>query len=101
MIGTDSDLEAFGSALAAATPPGEDFRDSEMLLRRLPIGPGSPFLGKDIRESGIRNTWHCLVAGIEKPDGSLHVPDVTIPFEEGDTIWLVGEKNDMEKILAV
>ena len=101
VIGTDSDLEAFGSALAAATPPGEDFRDSEMLLRRLPIGPESPFLGKDIRESGIRNTWHCLVAGIEKPDGSLHVPDVTIPFEEGDTIWLVGEKNDMEKILAL
>ena len=98
VIGTDSDLEAFGATLTTAQE--ENYQDSEMVLRRMIVGAGSPFLGKDIRESGIRNTWHCLIAGIEKPDGTLHVPDVTIPFEEGDTIWLVGEKNDMEKILA-
>ncbi len=102
VIGTDSDLEAFGAELqrAEATLP-DDFGDGEMILRRLPITDGSPFLGKALKESGIRNHFHCLVAGIEKPDGTLHVPDASLPLEDGDNLWIVGEKQDVETLLGV
>ena len=102
VIGTDSGLEAFGKALQASeqTLP-EDFSDGEMILRRLAIGPASPFIGKTLLESGIRNHYHCLVAGIEKPDGALHVPNATLPLEDGDVMWLVGEHKDIEALMAL
>ena len=79
----------------------EDFSDGEMILRRLAIGTASPFIGKTLLESGIRNHYHCLVAGIEKPDGALHVPNATLPLENGDVMWLVGEHKDIEALMAL
>ncbi len=100
VIGTDKDLEAFGTALKrheGSVPENL----SEMILRRLPLGPSSPFNGKTLQESGIRNHYHCLVAGIEKPDGTLHVPNPHIPLEEGDIIWLVGEHKDLDVLMTL
>ncbi|MBR6932257.1 MAG: TrkA C-terminal domain-containing protein, partial [Bacteroidales bacterium] len=53
-------------------------------------------LGKTIRDAGIREHYHCLVAGVEKQDGQLHTPNAAIPFEDGDVLWIVGEKKDVE-----
>ena len=100
VIGTDKDLEAFGTALKrheGAVPENL----SEMILRRLPLGASSPFNGKTLQESGIRNHYHCLVAGIEKADGTLHVPNAHIPLEEGDVVWIVGENKDVETLLSL
>ena len=82
-------------------PLPEDFSAGEMVLRRLPVGPSSPFLGKALKDSGIRNRYHCLVAGIEKTDGTLHVPDAHLPLEEGDTLWLVGEHKDLDVLISL
>ena len=102
VIGTDAGLETFGAALKRCeTPLPEDYSTGEMVLRRLPVGPSSPFLGKALKDSGIRNHYHCLVAGIEKPDGTLHVPDAHIPLEEGDVIWLVGEHKDLDVVMTL
>ena len=97
VIGTDAGLERFGAALEQCqTALPEDLDAQEMVLRRIPVGSYSPFLGKALKDSGIRNHYHCLVAGIEKPDGTLHIPDAHIPLEEGDVIWVVGEQKDLD-----
>lgn len=102
VIGTDSGLEAFGKAMEASEQAlPENFAEGEMILRRLSIGSTSPFIGRNLLESGIRNRYHCLVAGIEKPDGALHVPNATLPLEDGDVVWLVGERKDIEALMAV
>ena len=102
VIGTDKDLEAFGQALKhhQGTIP-DNLDDSEMILRRMSVGPKSPFLGKALKESGIRDKYRCLVVGIEKADGTLHVPDPHIPLADGDTIWLVGENSDIETMMSL
>ena len=102
VIGTDKDLEAFGAELqrSHSTQP-EDYGDGEMILRRLPVGPSSPFLGKSLKDTGLRNRHKCLVAGIEKADGTLHIPNATLPLEDGDNLWIVGEKKDVETLLAL
>ncbi|MBO4339904.1 MAG: cation:proton antiporter [Bacteroidales bacterium] len=101
VIGTDTGLEAFGKALQASRADiPEDFASEEMILRRLPVGAASPFLGKSIQEAGFRSFWHCVVAGIEKPDGSLHVPNASTPLSEGDTVWIVGEHKDIDKLMT-
>ena len=101
VIGSDSDLEEFGKQLTQSTVHLEDerYHSGEMLLRCVPVTGTSAFLGKTVRDSGIRNHWHCLVAGVEKQDGELHTPDVNIPFEEGDILWIVGEKEDVDKVM--
>ena len=101
VIGSDSDLEEFGKQLIQSTVKLEDdrYHSGEMLLRCVPVTGLSPFVGQAIRNSGIREHWHCLVAGVEKEDGQLHTPDVTIPFEEGDILWIVGEKEDVDKVM--
>ena len=101
VIGSDSDLEEFSKQLTQSTVKLEDdrYHSGEMLLRCVPVTGLSPFVGQTIRNSGIREHWHCLVAGVEKEDGQLHTPDVTIPFEEGDILWIVGEKEDVDKVM--
>ena len=102
VIGTDAGLESFGAAFAQTdTALPEDLVAQEMVLRRLPLEANSPFLGKAIKDSGIRNHYHCLVAGIEKADGNLHVPDAQHPLEEGDVLWLVGENKDLDVLMAL
>ena len=101
VIGSDSDLDEFGKQLTASAINLDDSRYSsgEMLLRCVPVTGTSAFLGKTIRDAGIRNRYHCLVAGVEKEDGLLHTPDVSIPFEEGDILWIVGEKKDVDQAM--
>ena len=101
VLGTDAGLEAFGNQLSASAIDLEDerYHRGETLLRCVPVTGTSPFLGKTIRESGIREHYHCLVAGVEKADGQLRTPDVAAPFEEGDVLWLVGEKEDVERVM--
>ena len=102
VIGTDAGLERFGTAFSQTeTSLPEDMVAQEMELRRLPLEPASPFLGKAIKDSGIRNRYHCLVAGIEKPDGTLHVPDPSLPLEEGDVLFLVGEHKDIDYLMSL
>ncbi len=102
VIGTDTGLEAFGAELGKTdTSMPEDLTSSEMVLRRLHLVDGSPFIGKNLKESGIRNHYHCLVAGIEKPDGTLHIPDPAVPLAEGDTVWIVGEHKDIDVLMTI
>ncbi len=101
MIGTDKDLEIFGKALERHQDDSpENWSNDEMVLRRLIIGPASPFLGLNLVQAGIRDKYHCLVAGIEKPDGTLHVPNAQLPLEDGDILWLVGEHKDIDALMG-
>lgn len=102
VVGSDTSVEAFGAALAAVQSDiPENLQDQEMILRRLPIGENSPFVGKNLKESGIRARWHCLVVGVEKADCTLHQPNPAAVFEDGDTVWIVGEHKDIEVIMSI
>lgn len=53
-----------------------------------------------MRESGIRDKYHCLIAGVERGEEMLMTPDVNAPFEEGDVLWVVGEKEDVYQLVG-
>ena len=100
VIGTDRDLDAFGKVIASQAVPADSDTPQEMILSLVKISERSPFLGVNIKNSGIRSQHHCLIAGVEKADGTLHTPDPEAPFEEGDILWVVGEKKDVTGLLA-
>ena len=98
VIGTDKALEAFAEVFKSADTVDADPDASAMQLRCVKIGEDSPFLGKNIKDSGLRNQYRCLVAGVEKPDGTLHAPDINVPLVLGDSLWLVGEDRHLEVV---
>ena len=101
VIGTDEQLSLFAAQAEAMknSRAEEDFELHEMYLKQFVIDARSPFCGRTIRESGIRNRYRCLVVGIESADdGSLRKPDVNVPFGEKDIVWVVGEKTDLARL---
>ena len=61
----------------------------------------SPFVGRNIIESGFRSNYHCLVVGIESAgEDALRAPDVHAPLRENDVVWVVGEAANLKKLFA-
>ena len=101
VIGSDQQLASLGHALETELL-GEDYdvEQREMKLRQLIIGPESPFVGKTLAESGIRSLYSCMVVGLEEGKENLSAVHPTRRFEEGDIIWVVGEQESLDALLA-
>ena len=100
VIGSDQQLATFGSALVEEVL-SEDahLEEREMKLRQLIIGKDSPFIGKTLIESGIRNVYSCMVVGLEEGKENLSSFNPHRRFQEGDIIWIVGEQESLNTLL--
>ena len=100
VIGTDEELAAFSRDMEEASALDADVVEkSETILRQFCVDSSSPFLGKTLREAGIREHYHCLIVGVERGDGVLHAPAPAEPFLEGDVVWIVGESGDVHRLV--
>ena len=70
-----------------------------MHLKQFVVDSNSPFLNMTIKDSGIRNDYRCLVVGVEKENGNLMSPEASMVLEDGDVVWVVGEKEDVYKLV--
>ena len=70
-----------------------------MKLRRMVIDGGSEFLGKTLEESGIRHIYNCMVVGLEEGMENLSTIHGDYRFEKGDIIWVVGENDDLDRLV--
>ena len=97
VIGTDEQLAEFSKQVERVANAAEEneIEKREMHLRQFVIDGQSPFLNITIKDSGIRNMFHCLVVGVEKEDGNLLSPEANMLLEAGDVVWVVGEKEDV------
>ena len=71
------------------------------ILRQFRVDENSPFLNKTLKESGIREKYRCLIVGVDRDGETLHAPDPHEPFVEGDVVWIVGENNDVYKLVNI
>ena len=101
VIGTDEELNQFSSEMEKAAILETDVVEkSEMILRQFRVDAHSIFLGKTMRESGIREQYHCLIVGVERGEETLHAPDPHEPFMEDDVVCVVGENADVYKLVG-
>ncbi|WP_132054359.1 cation:proton antiporter domain-containing protein [Pseudocnuella soli] len=98
VICTDAQAIKMNAVLRPDRKTSENFRDAEVELDKFTIEPDSPFLEKTIRESGLRSATNGLVVGIERNGVRILNPESTITFELGDVVWIVGEKQLLEKV---
>ena len=99
-IGSDEQFSAFREALDRERL-GVD-PDSEkrlMKLRQLVISGESPFVGKTLIESGIRDLYSCMVIGLEEGKQNLSAFPPNRKFKIGDIIWVVGEQESLDALI--
>ena len=96
VVGSDSDLEHFRTYVE------EKYQDykahlhpkaNDVSIEQFQISDNSKLIGKTIQQSGIRDKADCLVIGIERGNTSLKNPDPSTQFQEGDLVWIVGERS--------
>ena len=101
-IGSDAQFTAFREALEKERiSEDSEMEKREMRLRQLVIGSGSPFIGKTLIESGIRDIYSCMVVGLEEGKESLSTYRPNRRFQEGDIIWVVGEQEALDALLQL
>ncbi len=101
VIGNDEQLDAMRKALNREVfEEDEHIQKKDMRLRQLILASDSPFVGKTLRDSGIRDQYNCMVVGIEKGQENLTLIDPSHLFAAGDVIWVVGEEEALERITS-
>ena len=99
VIGSDDQLTAFQQAIQKEVMEEDhELEKREMKLRSIIISGSSPFIGKTLQESGIRDQYNCMVVGIEEGKENLSQVKPTYRFQKGDILWIVGEIEDIQRI---
>ena len=101
-IGDDEQLTKLSKAMKAELQPTiTDIEKHEMKLRSFTISKTSPFIGKTLKDSGIRDEYNCMVVGVDEGQKNLTLITPSRSLQAGDVLWVVGEEKDLERILAL
>lgn len=99
-IGSDEQLSNMAEALKTDVFTDDtDVESKEMKLRQMVLTGSSPFIGKTLQESGIRDVYNCMVVGFEEGKETLSSVSPLRRFERGDIIWVVGEESALNKLM--
>jgi len=92
VVGTDKQIKKICETIDKLQPSTEEGKEPHVELAQFVVEEGSDFIGKTVQELKIREKTDCLVIGIDRDDHSI--PDITpdICFEQGDIVWIAGEK---------
>nr|WP_314980143.1 cation:proton antiporter [uncultured Prevotella sp.] len=101
-IGNDEQLTKLSKAMKAELQPTiTNIEKHEMKLRSFTISKTSPFIGKTLKDSGIRDEYNCMVVGVDEGQKNLTLITPSRSLQAGDVLWVVGEEKDLERILAL
>ena len=100
VIGSDDQLTALSKALKNNLHPEDpNIEKREMKLRQFVISEDGQFFGKTLSECGIRDIYDCMVVGMEEGEENLSMLAPNQRFYKDDTIWVVGEKENLERLM--
>lgn len=103
VIGDDSCLENFAAQMQSATDaaPAADHADHSLRLLRLRVSRRSPLVGTTVAESGIRDTYDCMLIGFEDATGNIEVSEASRTIVSGQVLWVVGERPALRRLEAL
>ena len=99
LIGTEDQLIRAQAVIEALPhhPHHREEKDSYS-LESLLLGERSPFVGKSIRECGLREAINGLIVGLQREGRRILSPDSAMVLEANDLLWVVA---DREKVRAL
>lgn len=96
VVGTDEQLKNFDTDISKQTAEELVDNSSEMILEQLVLSDTSPFVGKTIVNSYVRERYRCMIVGVEREGGNFIKPSINEALCAGDIIWLVGERDNID-----
>lgn len=100
VLGTDEQLQEFENYLKSERHSLDGSDDPVYELRHIHVSESSDLIGRNLRNSGIRETLDGIVFGIER-DGKKYLnPDSTFVIKSDDVLWVYGEKKKIRKFEA-
>ena len=77
---------------------GDTERQSPLSCAEVKVTGKEPYCDKELKEAGIQNNYHCMIVGIKREEGDiLMMPEATTMICQGDTLWVMGSDEDLEK----
>lgn len=101
VIGSDEQLRQFDHAIKHELVPEDDhIEEREMRLQKLILSSQCQFIGKTLKESGLRDKYGCMVVGLEEGQQNLTMINPSHLFAKGDILWVVGENSKLAKLIG-
>lgn len=97
VIGTDEQVAAFQEYLNTSRI-FTNGNDTEIILKKIQL-ENNEYIGKSIREAGLREKTNGLVVGIERDNERIMNPESDIILKKNDILWLVGDKQLINELL--
>ncbi len=117
IIGTADQLQLLDAAIASKQIPSLELVEKMISMRSfmlradaqepekrffscaITIDRHSSLLGKTIKAANIRDKWHCLVIGLERGNYTMTNPNVSLVFETGDLLWVLGKQKMLNSLI--
>jgi CPA2 family monovalent cation:H+ antiporter-2 len=99
VIGTDIQLKEFKKYLdenEIAKP--EEIDEPEIVMRQFEL-VDEEFMGKSIRQSGLREKTSGLVVGLERRGKRIMNPDSHLVLQKDDILWIVGDRKLLTRLI--
>ncbi len=90
VIGNDDQVSNFKEIISKNSDVNAGTNVTNYGLKSVFMAGANPFIGKSIRESGIRETTDGLVVGLERAGQRILNPDASESILDGDLLWIVG-----------
>ena len=100
VIGTDDQIKHLNDDIEAFEKAADELPvyDSKIELCSIKLSETSPIVGKNIVDARIRQDYCSMVVKIQRGENEFIQPTASTVFEPGDTIWIVGELQNIEKL---
>jgi TrkA domain protein len=72
-----------------------------LLVEQLPIGSGSPYAGRTLRETQARTRTGASIVAVLRGDQTVASPSPEFRFERGDSVVVVGTREGIQAVARI
>lgn len=100
VIGTDEQIKALNDELERDEHlhANSSVKQPDVELRSLRLTEKSPIINKPLSETRIREDYYSMLVKIQMEDGEFITPTHDTVLKAGDTIWVVGDVSQFDKM---
>ena len=99
VLGNDEQIERLNTVMEQKEDIDIPKANIDVTLTSFIVQEGSSLIGKSIIQSGIRNVG-CMIIGIERHNLTILNPDSSEIIQLADIIWIVGDKQNIQKTMC-
>jgi CPA2 family monovalent cation:H+ antiporter-2 len=99
IIATDEQIQLFKPVFETTEDLDQtEYNVEDIIVQKFVVDEHNKLKGLTVRDSGIRERTNGLIIGIERNKERILNPNSFTIFEWGDVVWIVGERQKIQKL---